>query len=261
VNHYINKKWILKADELDLIPFHFTMADNPTLEPSYVAMQERAYAGVFYDRMIKGLWTNAAGAVYPMWDPAKHVLDWERLPKFRRIIGTGIDFGTSNASAGLMLGLTAEDKPRLVLLDEWRYDPSDHHDVRLAPSEQAQRFKTWLGGSHAPQPNLPDVEYNVIDPAAAHFAEELQKAGIYTWAGDNDVLGGISTISRLLQSDQFYTTTRTPGWNAEVTEYQWDPKATEDGVDQPIKTDDHSLDAGRYITHTARGTYEYELAA
>lgn len=261
VNHYLYKKWILRADEHDLVAFHFTMADNPHLPADYIAQMERAFAGVFYDRMIRGLWTNAAGAVYPMWNPDKHVIPWEAMPRISRVIGTGIDFGTSNASAALMLGITAEPKPRLILMDEWRYDPRDHNGIRLAPSEQAASYKAWLAGQHAPQPSLPSPEFQVIDPAAAHFREELWRAGITTWEADNEVSAGIATVSRLIQNGQFFSTDRCPGWNAEVTEYAWDEKATSEGRDEPVKVDDHSADAGRYITHTTRQSYEYDIAA
>jgi PBSX family phage terminase large subunit len=261
VNHYLYKKWILRSDEHDLVAFHFTMADNPHLPADYVAQMERAFAGVFYDRMIKGLWTNAAGAVYPMWNPDVHVIPWDSMPRISRVIGTGIDFGTSNASAALMLGVTAEEKPRLILMDEWRYDPRDHAGARLAPSEQAAAYKAWLAARHAPQPSLPQLEFQIIDPAAAHFREELFRAGITTWEADNEVSAGIATVSRLIQNGQLISTDRCAGWNTEITEYAWDEKATNEGRDEPVKTDDHSLDGGRYITHTTRQSYEYDIAA
>ncbi|WP_269457806.1 phage terminase large subunit [Microterricola viridarii] len=65
-NHWIRKKWIMQADAQDVIHFHFTMLDNPALPAWYVEQMKRSFAGVFFDRMILGKWTNAAGAVYPM---------------------------------------------------------------------------------------------------------------------------------------------------------------------------------------------------
>ncbi len=34
---------------------------------------------------------------------------------------------------------------------------------------------------------------------------------------------------------------------SEMTEYTWDPKATEKGEDKPLKANDHSMDALRYV--------------
>ncbi len=42
-----------------------------------------------------------------------------------------MDYGTTNTTAALMLGVTDEKKPRLILMDEWRYNPKDHGDLRL----------------------------------------------------------------------------------------------------------------------------------
>lgn len=261
MNHWMRKKWILAGADKNLVSFHFTMKDNPNLPADYVADMERSFAGVFYDRMIKGEWTNAAGAIFSMWDPEKHVVPWESIERVHRVPGVGIDFGTSNASAALMLGVTVEPKPRLVLLDEFRYDPRDHNGARLAPSEQASRYRSWLAAKHVPQPMLPGPEFQIIDPAAAHFQEELFKLGVTTWHADNDVLGGIATVSRLLESERLVVADRCAGFLSEVTEYRWSDKATAEGKDEPIKEDDHSLDAARYVIHTARQTYEYDIAA
>jgi PBSX family phage terminase large subunit len=260
-NHWMRKNWIIPGAAKNLISFHFTMKDNPNLPADYIADMERSFSGVFYDRMIKGEWTNAAGAVFPMWDPARHIISFDQMPRIHRTVGTGIDFGTSNPSAALMLGVGVGEKPRLVLMDEWRYNPKDHDGQRLAPSDQAARYKAWLGTQHAPQPLVPAPEFQIVDPAAAHFQEELFKIGVTTWHGDNDVLAGIATMSRLLDNDQLVVSDRCAGFLSEVTEYRWSDKATTEGRDEPVKEDDHSLDAGRYITHTARQSYEYDLIA
>lgn len=260
-NHWLRKKWIVPGAAKNLVSFHFTMRDNPGLDAEYISDMEKSFSGVFYDRMIKGEWTNAAGAVFPMWDPERHVVPWESVGRVVRVPGVGIDFGTSNATAALMLGVTTEPKKRLVLLDEFRYDPRDSHGARLAPSDQAARYKTWLTGQHAPQPGVPHPEFQIIDPAAAHFQEELHKIGVTTWQADNDVLGGIATISRLLDGDRLVVTDRCAGFLSEVTEYRWSDKATSKGHDEPIGEDDHSLDAGRYVLHTTRQLYEYDIAA
>jgi len=264
LNHYLRKKWILEADKQDVIHFHFTMLDNPSLPDWYVEQMKRSFAGIFYDRMIRGVWTNAAGAVYPMWDPARHVIQFAAMPRIRRVIGTGIDFGTTHATSAVMLGVSDEPKPRLVLMDELRYDPRDHHDTRIAPSDMAARYKKWLPGQHTPHATgSPLPEFQIIDPAAAHFQEELFKLGIVTWHADNEVLPGIATLSRLLENDQLVVSDRCAGVIKEITEYVWDEKATAKGEDAPDKSkgDDDSLDATRYVVHTPRTYYENDLAA
>lgn len=254
-NHWIRKKWILEATTKNLVSFHFTMKDNPNLDADYIADMEASFSGVFYDRMIKGEWTNAAGAVYPMWDPKRHVIPFEQMPPLQDIIGVGMDYGTTNPTTALMLGLTDEIRPRLVFMDEWGYDPTEHHDVRLTDADLSARFRKWLPLEHTPYPSLLAPRFIMRDPAAASFAMQLQADGINTWPADNSVNNGIATIANLLDRDQLIVTDRCEGWASEVTEYRWSQKATEKGEDEVEKESDHYLDGGRYITHSTKNIW------
>ena len=262
MNHWIRKKWIMQAAVQDVVHFHFTMLDNPALPAWYIKQMEQSFAGVFYDRMILGKWTNAAGAVYPMWDPEKHIIRFDDMPKIDRVLADGIDFGVSNASAALRVGITAEKKPRLILMDEWRYDPRDHYGATLAPSDQAAMYRKWRRESHTPHEHALDPEYTIVDPAASAFSSELRKFDeMMPTNAHNAVLPRIGAVSRLLTNNRMIVTDRCEGWNSEVTEYRWDPKATEKGEDSVVKENDHSLDAGGYGIYTTRSNWQYDLEA
>lgn len=273
-NHWIRKNWILPGAEKNLVSFHFTMKDNPNLPAEYIADMERSFSGVFYDRMIKGEWTNAEGAVYPMWDPARHVIRFDQMPRLRDVMGIGMDYGTTNTTAALMLGVTDETKTdqhgrtvphsRLVLMDEWRYNPKDHGDLRLTDAALSKRFRAWLPQDHTPYPLTIAPRFLMLDPAAAsmhmQMQQDLRGTGLSPWPAVNDVLPGIKTIANLLDNDQLIVTDRCEGWNTEVTEYRWSAKATEEGVDEVVKEDDHSLDGGRYIAHSTTNYWKPQLA-
>jgi PBSX family phage terminase large subunit len=275
-NHWMRTKWLMKARAKGVVWFHFTMDDNPSLPAWYRRQMERSFSGVFYDRFILGKWTNAAGAIFPMWDPKTHVIPWANMPRLERVIGVGIDFGMSNATVALMLGLTAErdiegaPRPRLILMDEWAHDSRAESDdgvptERLAPSIQAAEMLTWMGQQHIPnQANIPP-EYVVLDPSAAPLQEEFMRMGLATYQGDNEVGAGLATLSSLLAPidgrPRMIATDRCTTWNSEITEYEWDPKAQAEGRDEPLKVKDHAMDAGRYIAHTARTTYLPQLDA
>lgn len=264
-NHWIRKKWIVPGPEKNLISFHFTMKDNPNLSAEYIADMERSFSGVFYDRMIKGEWTNAEGAVYPMWDPKRHVIPWSSLPPVRDVMGIGMDYGTTNTTAALMLGVTDEPTPRLVFMDEWRYNPKDHGDRRLTDAALSQRFREWLPRDHTPYPLTARPRFLMLDPAAASMHQQLHQdlrgTGLSPWPAVNDVLPGIKTVANLLDNDQLIVTDRCTGWAEEVTEYRWSSKATDEGLDEVVKEDDHSLDAGRYITHSTANYWKPQLVA
>lgn len=264
-NHWIRKNWIVPGAAKNLISFHFTMRDNPNLPADYIADMEASFSGVFYDRMIKGEWTNAEGAVYPMWDPARHIIPFADMPRLRDVMGIGMDYGTTNTTAALMLGVSDEPKPRLILMDEWRYNPKDHNDLRLTDAALSQRFRAWIPQDHTPYPLTVQPRFLMLDPAAAsmhmQMQQDLRGTGLTPWPAVNDVLPGIQTIANALDAGQLVVTDRCTGFTEEVTEYRWSSKATENGEDEVVKENDHSLDAGRYITHSTVGYWKPQLAA
>lgn len=254
--HWLRLEWILKAAEKNMQVFHFVMDDNPSLTAEYVADMKASYTGVFYDRMIKGLWTNAEGAVYDMWDPTKHVVQWERLPPIRRALAVAVDFGTQHATSAVLLGLGYDR--RLYLMDELRIDVAVNQ-IRQAPSQQAKTIKDWIRAPHHPEQLNLVPEWVIVDSAAADFREELRLAGVYSQGARKDVTYGIGTISSLLAQGHLLISDRCTGVLNEITDYVWDTKATERGEDAPVKRDDDSLDAMRYAIVTTESQWRSEL--
>jgi hypothetical protein len=193
----------------------------------------------------------AEGAVYDMWDEDRHIV--RDLPRIERWHGVGVDYGTVNPFAALLLGL-GEDG-RLYLTSEWRWD-SKLQRRQLTDAEYADRLAEWI--SQVPRPHARGRLYGVapewwvIDPSAASFKTELWRRGTSNVQdADNEVLDGIRVVSSLLATDRLKVHTSCQGWREEVPGYSWDEdKATDKGIDEPIKSADHSLDAGRYVTKT-----------
>lgn len=263
-NHWLMRTYIRKAADWDMVTFHLTMRDNPSLEPAYVLRLVRSFAGLFFQRFILGLWTNAAGAIYDMYDPAAHVIPFNDMPPIDRILGVGIDYGASHATSAVMLGITAEYDargrwlPRLVLMDEWRYERSDTEDDArpgMAPSVMAAQIRMWLRKDHTPGSELVRPQHIYCDPSARGFREELKREGVRTIAADNDVNAGIADVSSLLAQGRLIITDRCEGVLAEITEYVWNEKKTAEGEDEPVKERDDSLDAARYVIRSTRGTW------
>lgn len=251
----------LKTDYIDQLRvladwrrFHFVMEDNPSTSADVRRRLGAQYTGLWHKRFIQGLWVAAEGAIFDMWDTAKHVMPWELLPKMRRLIGVGMDFGTSNPSTGLILGQSLEKvghqyRSRLYLVDEWKHTKASTSGT-LSPSQQAGLFKEWLGQPPLPYETPLTPEHIIVDPAALHFAKELNLAGIPTSSGLNKVQWGISLMASLLSEQKLVVSSMCPGFIAEAPGYAWDPKSAAKGVDEPVKVADHSLDGARYILAT-----------
>jgi PBSX family phage terminase large subunit len=255
--HWLKRKFLDRLAQLpDWRRFHFTLHDNPSLTAAYVASISTEFTGLWFRRFILGEWVAAEGAIYDMWDPDRHVRRWADLPRMERLLGLGLDYGTTNASAGLLLGL---GDSRLWLVDEWRYDPSQSQ-VRLTDAQLSQSLRDWLVQPHLPYPSTLTPEWVPLDPAAASFRVQLMADGVSGLVNaDNDVAYGIPLVASLLGSGQLLVSDRCHGWIGEVAGYSWDPKQTAKGHDAPLKVADHSLDAGRYAVATTESLWRGQL--
>lgn len=215
----------------DWVVVHFTMDDNPSLGEAYKASMRREYTGLWYSRFILGLWVSAEGAIYDMWDETKMVVPHGDLPDMVAYMSLGLDYGTTNPTAGVLLALGADDV--LYAVDEWA--PPKSTDAHLA--DDLQRW----------QDARPKAEWTFVDPAAASFRLELFERD---WDGlasaTNDVLDGIRLVASLLATGRFKVSDRCARLLDELPGYRWDDKASAKGIDKPIKENDHFLDALRY---------------
>jgi phage terminase large subunit len=172
-----------------------------------------------------------------MWDEDRHVVS--ELPAIERWLAVGVDYGTANVFAALMLGLGADGC--LYFTREYRHDAKAVRR-QLTDSEYSERMRTWM------QPIKPD--YVIVDPSASSFITQLTWDGVATVKGDNAVLDGIRVVSSLLARDRLKVHESCTGWIDEAPGYVWDDDKAEKGEDAPLKIDDHSLDAGRYAIKT-----------
>jgi PBSX family phage terminase large subunit len=258
--HWLKRKFL---DRIGSLPgwraWKFTMDDNPSLTEQYKAQKRAEFTGLWFRRFILGEWVAAEGAVYDSWDPDRMVLPHEALPPLARWLGVGVDYGTTNPTAALALAVTAEPTPRLVFVDEWRYQ-AGAMGARWTDAQLSEGLRAWIGQLATEHPLLGTPSAVFLDPAAASFHTQLRADGVKGLrAAENDVTYGIATVSSLIAKDRLIVSDRCTGWNLEVPGYSWDEKATEKGQDKPIKVADHSLDAGRYVITTTERTWRSAL--
>lgn len=244
--HWLRKQYMLRPTETGLTSWHFTLDDNPHLPADYVATLKSTYVGLWYRRFILGHWVQAEGAVFDMFDERVHIVDV--LPQIADVIALGIDYGTSNPFAGLMLGLGVDG--RLYLTREFRYDSKREHRA-LTDAEYSARLRAWLGDERP--------RFVVVDPSAKSFRVQLHADGIASTLGDNDVLDGIRTVASLFATGRLFVHRSCTGLIEELPGYVWDDEKAESGEDVPVKADDHSIDAARYAIYTTRAVWQHRL--
>jgi PBSX family phage terminase large subunit len=233
--HFIKKKFIDRSSELDLVSWHFTLEDNPSLDPKYVENLKKEYTGSWYKRLILGEWALAHGAIFDGFDEI-NIFDKDyHVPNF---YVAGLDYGTINPTACHIAAISPKMWPQIRIEDEYYYD-SEKAGRSKTDSELADDIKQFIGWRN--------IRALYADPAAASIKLELRNRDIPVLNANNDVLFGIKMMSKFISNKNMVFRKSCRHIIEQVQSYTWDPKAAERGEDKPIKKLDHAVDSCRYL--------------
>lgn len=243
-NHKV-KQWIDKAEQGDsnYYSLHFTLDDNPFVDDAYKQRIRDSLSGLFYKRNYLGLWCLAEGAVFDFFDSKVHVL--KRPPASAEYFIAGIDYGTTNNFAcivqGVNTGLKTQTGVKRWFEAEYVWD-SKAKGRQMTNSEYADAVERFL------EPYGVTAVY--VDPSAASFKLELRRRGLHVVDADNDVFSGLTYMTSEMARGSLFVLDTCPYLIKEIQSYVWDSKASEKGFDEPLKKDDHCVDAARYCFYT-----------
>lgn len=171
------------------------------------------------------------------------------VKKTYRLIGIGVDYGQQNATTYQPFGLDIYNK-KLEGLTEYYYSGRDEGKQK-SPSEYAQDFIKLADALH--EQYSCNAFYVFIDPSAKGLSEEIKRAaagryyGISIKDADNTVALGISRVQKCLT---YGIITVSPDQEHLIEEfglYEYDKDILDRGKEQPVKTNDHCMDALRYL--------------
>ncbi len=243
-NHKI-KKWIDKAEAGDpnYYSLHFTLEDNPFVDDAYKQRIKNSLSGLFYKRNYLGLWCLAEGAIFDFFDRNIHVVS--RPPTAAEYWVAGIDYGTTNNFACMLMGVSTgrftQSGPQRWFEKEYVWD-SKKQGRQKTNSEYADEVLQFL------EPY--GVKCVYVDPSAASFKIELSRRGFQVVDANNDVFNGVNYMVSEVQQGNLLICEDCHNMIREVESYVWDPKKSDKGFDQPLKKDDHCIDAARYVAFT-----------
>jgi phage terminase large subunit len=232
-SHFLAERFGLALDYVcapNCEAIHTKATDNPFLPAAYLENLE-TLQGVSYKRFVLGLWVGSDGLVYDRWD--RDVFVQEREGPWKRCI-VGCDAGYTNPAAFVLL---MEDYDgRLHLASEWYKTKQLEPDV----IDQAQH---WY--------ELHEPETFHVDPSAASLRAGMHARGMPVLDAVNDVFGGIQSVQARLHvagdgRPRFTIDPACVNTIREFESYEW--RETPDGYikDEPIKLNDHAMDALRY---------------
>lgn len=234
---FITNEELIGKGTVDVV--HFELDDNPNLSDEYKDFIKSAYSGVYYKRFILGLWVQAEGAIYDMFDD-DNLFDGELPRRITEKAGhyIAVDYGTQNGTVFLYI---VDDGTTVWVVDEY-YHSGRKAGAQKVNSQYAKDFKDFV--------DIRPISKTILDPAAASFKAELRKEGWIIKDGDNDVLEGIRNVATLMKRKLLKVHVRCKNLIGEIQGYVWDPKPTEKGNEKPVKKNDDCVDALRYFVHT-----------
>lgn len=231
-NHWFKR--FLDSHDIDIYRQDYTIWDGALL-PEVVEQLEADYAGsVYYDRYIRGLWTQAEGLVYPEHAAASEPMFDGNAVRY----AISCDYGTQNAFAAL---LGAYDGHTWHIVKEYRYSGRDSGHQKT-DADYVDDMREFLG-------ELPMDTPFIIDPSATSFHAAMRRAGFTVRKADNAVEDGIRQTAACMQSGLLRYADTLTELQKEFAGYVWDAKAA---CDKPMKENDHLMDALRYLVRTMR---------
>ncbi len=243
-NHKL-KKWIdlAEAGDPNYYALHFTLDDNPFIEQSYKDRLKNSSSGLFYKRNYLGLWCLAEGSIFDFFDSKIHVVD--KPPVAAEYWIASIDYGAINPFVCLLIGVSSGKYTQtgkcMWVEKEYYWDPIKK-ERQKTNSEFADDVVNFLADYG------PNMIY--IDPSAAAFKHELRIRGLHTVNANNEVLDGITMMTSEMRKGNLFVCSECKNTIREIESYVWDTKAAEKGWDEPLKKDDHAVDALRYAIAT-----------
>jgi hypothetical protein len=252
---------------------HAKTSDNPNLPKDYLE-QFDSYPPKWRQRFFDGSFDVFTGQIWPEFDHDIHVIPPFEIPSWFEMV-EGIDHGRRNPTA--VLWAAFDDVGNCFIVDEhyqegWRV--SKHADKILQ-----RRANRWG------EPN-----YTVIDASAAQkdpntersVIDEYWDCGIYTMPSDRHKIARVNRVAEWLKlkPDWPHPISGEVAWPPEdmdednpvdfgypnlyifsncvnliehLPQYRWKPKSPtqeEDSKEEPLKKDDHDVDALGYILMT-----------
>lgn len=237
--HWLKKDFIDRSSELDLAYWNFQLDDNPSLDEKFKESLKKEYTGMWYKRYILGEWAVAHGLIYDSYDFDNL---YENPTTNANYYVCGIDYGTSNATAAVLLAVNPKIWPQIRVEEEYYYDSAKKGRSKT-DAELADDIKQFL--------EYKNVSAVYVDPSAASLKIELRNRNLPVLDARNDVLDGIRITSKFIANKNLVIQKGCKTLIECIQTYAWDPKAADRGEDAPLKKKEHILDALRYAIYSA----------
>lgn len=249
-HHWFYQEWIKRSRERNALYLHFEMTDNPGLSKRTLERYENMYAGIFYDRYVRGLWVAAEGIVYKDFanNTEKYLigdpLEWAKQNGASfSIISIGVDFGgTKSATKFQATGITKDF--RVVALEE-EYIKNEEID----PNALNRRFATFcqlITSKYGYSQTRADSAETVLIRGLDHTAQKMRLGTQVKNAMKLQITDRIRLVVLLMKQGRFKVSRNCPHLIDALQTAIYDPDKFEDERLDDGTSDIDSLDAFEY---------------
>lgn len=216
--------------------FTWKTNENPVFQTergrAYLAAEKQAMGEKLYAMRYEGEFTKMEGLVWDL--PDEQIVDMstpqmQQVLKYPdRVIG-GVDWGFNNPAAIVII---AVKDAIYYILDEWKEAGKTTEEIVY----QAREFKDKYA-----------VDLWFPDPANPEKIEEFKRKSLRCGMTNKDVSLGISEVKRLINEQRLFVGDGCNEFLDEINQYHWEePKDGRNEKEQPVKFNDHIMDAFRY---------------
>lgn len=232
---------------------HATPYDNPAVTNADIERikRERTEDNFYQEYMAE--FRKMEGLVYREFDRQSHMVDPNDVPKDGTNI-VGIDFGFTNPFAAAFIRIDYDD-------NWWIYD--EVYKSQLTTDQAIQIVRDKMTGTH--------ITAMVGDPAAAEHIANFNSKGlpiIPAKKGKDSIKLGIGMVSEKLKlreqmqgkpKPKLFVASNCENFIKEIESYSY-PKGTDtrNPKEEPVKKDDHLMDAVRYAVMTYQAGLQRE---
>lgn len=225
-------KYFFERKNPDYISIQTNTYDNIYLPREYIKSMEDSFDPDYARRYIMGAWGSFEGLIYKDFNKDLHTGDYKQLP-LKNFIG-GYDDGYRNPACLLVGGMDNDN--HLYIIHEYYQSDRTTDEITEDIKPLYQKF---------------DMRKIFCDPSGLNAIETFKRKGIRALDADNTRKGeggGISKLKSLFKQNMIYVDKTCVNLIKQLQSYRYDKdKASGNYTEEPVKKDDHAVDALRYL--------------
>jgi len=225
--HWLYDKVIPRSDSTFI---KSTYLDNPFIDLETIRVIEalKDTDDSYYSVYALGEKAVSLENVYPHWGVCESFPEESKL----KTVSYGLDFGFNHPTSLVRVGISDEQ----IVWDQILYESA------LTTPELIKRL----------QDLLPNKKVSIFgDPARPEIIESIRLAGFNIKPAANSVLEGIMSV----RAKRLFITARSYEGIREAKAYKWKTTKSGEMLEEPVKSNDDFMDAGRYGTYSmVKGT-------